>query len=249
VDDRGIGQSTGTFATATTADFATDVEADVAFLKARPEVNAAKIGLIGHSEGVIIAPMVAARNKDVGFIVLMSGSGVPGYQVILEQAKRIEEAMGVPKEKAEAEEAQHREDYELILKHQDMSEADLRKLLKEKVAKDGVPDAEADALVNQVTGAWFRYFLAYDPRPALRQLRIPVLALIGAKDLQVLPDQNLPALREALKDDPKAEVVELPGLNHLYQTTKTGLPTEYQQLDETIAPVALKTIGDWVVKQ
>jgi fermentation-respiration switch protein FrsA (DUF1100 family) len=193
--------------------------------------------------------MVAARNKDVKFIVLMSGTGVPGYEVILEQAKQIELGMGVPKEKAEAEEAQHRAIYELILKNKALSEAELKTLLKEKMAKDGVPDAEATALIDQVTGPWFRYFLEYDPRPALRQLRIPVLALIGSKDLQVLPEQNLPALREALKGDQKAEVVELPGLNHLYQTTKTGLPKEYQQLDETIAPLALKTIGDWVLKQ
>jgi pimeloyl-ACP methyl ester carboxylesterase len=249
VDDRGIGKSTGTFAGATTADFATDVEAGVAFLKTRPEVNPAKIGLIGHSEGGIIAPMVAARDKDVAFIVMMSGSGVPGYEVILEQAKLIEEGMGVPAAKAEADEAEHRADYELILKNQGLSEPGLEALLKAKLAHDGVPVAEANALVAQVSGPWFRYFLAYDPRLALRQLRLPVLALIGSKDLQVVPEQNLPALREALKDDPKAEVLELPGLNHLYQTAKTGLPSEYQEIEETIAPLALKTIGDWVVKQ
>jgi pimeloyl-ACP methyl ester carboxylesterase len=210
-----------------------------------------KIGLIGHSEGGIIAPMVAARNKDVDFIVMMAGSGVPGYQVITEQARLIEIAMGASSDKAAADEAQHRAMYEVLLKDKDADQVTLTKDLKAKLAeqKAGGTDAEIDAELAQVTTPWFRYFLTYDPGPALRQLRIPVLALNGSKDLQVPPEQNLPAIRAELKDDPKAEVVELPGLNHLFQTAKTGSPTEYSDIEETIAPVALKTMGDWVAKQ
>ena len=241
VDDRGIGKSTGTFASATTADFATDVESGIAFLKTRPEVR--KIGLLGHSEGALIAPMVAARNKDVAFIVMLAGPGVPGWQLISEQAKLIAEAEGMPAAQAEAQYKKQRDLYALVLADTSADASTLQKDLHAHMQGDPT----ADAFIAQVTAPWFRYFLAYDPAPALRQLRIPVLALNGSKDLQVSPQQNLPALRNALKADKLAEVDELPGLNHLFQTAVTGSLTEYSTIDETIAPLALNKIAGWLV--
>jgi uncharacterized protein len=247
VDDRGVGKSTGVFGTATTADFATDVEAGVAFLKTRPEVNPKKIGLIGHSEGGVIAPMVAARNPDVGFIVMLAGSGVPGDQILVEQRTLIAEAGGMSKEEAEKDAVEERAVLALVVKEKDSPE--LEKDLRQKLA-EYVKDPELGAQVQVLTSPWFRYFLAYDPGPALGQVKCPVLALNGEKDLQVPPKQNLAAIRKALEDggNKNFEVVELPGLNHLFQTAKTGSPAEYGAIEETMSPVALEKMSGWILQ-
>lgn len=247
MDDRGVGKSTGNFATATTADFATDAEAGVAFLKARPEVDPSRIGLIGHSEGGIIAPMVAARNHNVGFIVMMAGSGVPGDQILVEQSLLISEAGGASKDKAEKVAAKKREVLELVMQEKD--EGVLRKQLREKLAGE-VKEPQLGAQIKAITSPWFRYFLSYDPATALRHVTCPVLALSGEKDLQVPPKQNLPAIRKALEDagNKNFEVDELPGLNHLFQTANTGAPSEYGAIEETISPVALEKIVSWILK-
>jgi hypothetical protein len=248
-DKRGVGQSTGDPATATTADFATDAEAGVAYLKTRSEVNPHKIGLIGHSEGGIIAPMVAARNPDVAFIVMMAGSGVPGDQIIVEQGRLIEESAGASKEKAAEDAAKQRELFALV--ESGKGSADLDKELREKLAARGVPDAQIGAMIRQLTLPWMRFFLTYDPATALRQVKCPVLAINGSLDLQVPPAQNLPAIRKALQDSGNKhfEIDELPGLNHLFQTAKTGAPSEYGQIEETISPVALDKMAGWILKQ
>ncbi len=247
-DDRGVGKSTGNFATATTADFATDVEAGVAFLKARSEVDPHKIGLIGHSEGAIIAPMVAARNHDVGFIVMMAGSGVPGDQILVQQTLLISEAAGLSKDKAEKNAADEREALALVMQEKDP--AVLRDKLRTKLAGQ-VKESQVDAQIKTLTSPWFEYFLAYDPATALRKVICPVLALSGEKDLQVPPSQNLPAIRKALEDagNKNFEADELPGLNHLFQTAKTGAPSEYAEIEETMSPVVLEKIANWILKQ
>ncbi len=247
-DDRGVGKSTGNFSTATTADFATDAEAGVAYLKQRPEINAHKIGLIGHSEGGVIAPMVAARNRDVAFIVMMAGTGVSGDQVLAEQNKLILEANGASPEAAAKE--GERELEILTLVKQEKDPAVLDKKLREKLSGK-VPEAQVGATISQIESPWTRYFLNYDPATALRKVTCPVLAMNGEKDLQVPPKQNLPAIRKALEQGGNRhfEIIELPGLNHLFQTAKTGSPNEYSQIEETIAPVALGTIASWVLQQ
>ncbi len=247
-DDRGVGKSTGIFAKATTADFATDAEAGVAYLKTRPEVDLHKIGLIGHSEGGVIAPMVAARNKDVAFIVMMAGTGVPGDQILPAQGEAIEVALGKSPEEAAKNEAKEKEMLTLVETEKD--DAVLQKELKEKMAGD-VPEAQIGLQISQITSPWFRYFLTYDPATALRKLTCPVLAINGALDKQVLPSQNLPPIRKALQEsgNQHVEVDELPGLNHLFQTAKTGSPAEYAQIEETMSPVALDKIATWILKQ
>ncbi len=247
-DDRGTAKSTGDFATATTADFATDTEAGVAYLKTRPEIDPHKIGLIGHSEGGVIAPMVAARNKDVAFIVMMAGTGVPGDQILPAQGEAIAVALGKSPEEAAKNAAKEKEMLTLVETEKD--EAVLEKELREKMAGD-VPEPQIGAQIKQVTSPWFRYFLTYDPATALRKVTCPVLAINGSLDKQVLPSQNLPAIRKALQEggNKNYEVDELPGLNHLFQTAQTGSPAEYSQIGETISPVALDKMTSWILKQ
>jgi len=247
-DDRGVGKSAGVFAKATTADFATDAEAGVAYLKTRVEVNPHKIGLIGHSEGAVIAPMVAARNKDVAFIVMMAGTGVPGDQVLVAQSEAIQVASGKNPEEAAKDAAKERELLKLVETEKD--QAVLEKDLKEKLAGE-VPEAQMGVQISEVTSPWFRYFLTYDPATALRKVTCPVLVLNGEKDKQVLPSQNLPAIRKALEEagNKHFEIDELPGLNHLFQTAKTGSPMEYAQIEETMSPVALEKIATWILRQ
>lgn len=247
-DDRGTGESTGVFANATTADFATDTEAGIAYLKSRTEVDPHKIGLIGHSEGGVIAPMIAARNKDVAFIVMMAGTGVPGDQVLLAQAEAIEIANGKSSDDASKDAAKEHQMLNLV--ETDRDQADLEKKLREKMIGE-VPEAQIGMQIEQLTSPWFRYFLTYDPVTALRKVTCPVLVLNGSLDKQVLPDQNLPAIRKALEEagNKHFEIDELQGLNHLFQTAKTGSPVEYAQIEETISPSALEKISRWILRQ
>jgi uncharacterized protein len=247
-DDRGVGKSTGKFAGGTTADFATDAEAGVAFLKTRSEVDPHKIGLVGHSEGGVIAPMVAARSPDVAFIVMLAGSGVPGDEILPEQTLLIVEASGKSQQEAEKDSAREREI--VTLAEQEQDDSILEKKLREQAAGQ-VPEAQLEAEIKMLTSPWFRYFLTYDPATALRKVTCPVLAINGEKDLQVPPKQNLPAIRKALDEagNKHFEVDELPGLNHLFQTAKTGAPSEYAEIEETISPVALEKIASWILKQ
>jgi len=246
-DKRGFAKSTGNFATATMTDFASDADAGVAYLKARPEVDPRRIGLIGHSEGGIVAPMAAARNSDVAFIVMMAGSGVPGDQIIPAQLILLSEAAGKSHDDAEKDAAEQRAILSLVEHEKD--DAALEKQLREKLAGK-VPEAQMDAQIKSVTSPWFRQFLAYDPATALRKVTCPVLALNGEKDLQVPPKQNLPVIRKALADagNKNFEVDELPGLNHLFQTARTGAFAEYVEIEETMSPAALEKIATWILR-
>lgn len=247
-DDRGTAKSTGDFSTATTADFAIDTEAGIAYLKTRAEIDPHKIGLIGHSEGGIIAPMIAARNPDVAFIVMMAGSGVPGDEILVAQVQAIAESSGKTHEEAVKTAAKQREILALVKSEKDP--AVLEKELKEKLSGEGL-EAQAGIEIKALTSPWFRYFMAYDPATALRKVTCPVLAINGEKDMQVPPKQNLPAIRKALEQagNKHFEVDELPGLNHLFQTAKTGSPAEYASIEETISPVALDKMSRWILKQ
>lgn len=245
-DDRGVAKSGGNFQTASTADFATDAEAGVAYLKTRPEVN--KIGLIGHSEGGTMATTVAARNPDVSFIVMLAGAGVPGDQLLVEQVRLLSEVLGATHDKALKDAAEEREFLTMVKGERDPAVLDqkLREMLAGKV-----PEPQLSLQVKQVTSPWFMYFIEYDPATALHKVTCPVLVLNGEKDLQVPPQQNLPAIRKALEEagNKHFETDELPGLNHLFQTARTGAPSEYAEIEETMSPVALDKVAGWILKQ
>jgi fermentation-respiration switch protein FrsA (DUF1100 family) len=246
-DDRGFAGSTGEFAKATTEDFAADAAAAVSFLRGRKDIDARRIGLIGHSEGGVVAPMVAARDSKVGFVVLMAGLGVSGRETLNAQRVAIGRAMGL--DEAAAGRGAQQFDRMLVAMQGAKDEADAREraravaLAESKTGKLAPIEEQSIALLAT---DWYRRLMDYDPRPTLAKVRVPVLAVNGSKDLQVIPGQNLPAIKAALAADRDVTVIELPGLNHLFQTANTGAPGEYADIEETIAPLALRTIGDWV---
>ncbi|WP_049973976.1 S9 family peptidase [Azospirillum sp. B4] len=254
VDDRGVGRSTGDFEAAITPDFATDAAAGVAFLRSRREIDPARVGLIGHSEGGLIAPMVAnqadgGKGPAIAWLVLMAGPALPGEDILLSQKRLIAGAMGVGAAGAERLVDLDRREYAIVRQETDpeRARARLRILLQGGMMGGDNRIATSEAMIDAVTKPWYRWFLGYDPAPALRALRLPVLALVGSKDLQVSASENLPALRAALADDPLAEVREVPGVNHLFQPADTGAPSEYARIPQTMAPPVLDLITDWVV--
>ena len=254
VDDPGIGKSAPHPEPPTTADFATDVEAGVTFLKRDDRIGT--VGLIGHSEGGIIAAIVASRRDDIGFVVLMAGPGVPGAELLLKQNERIFDGMGIVGERKET--LLTLLDRLFTTLTSDMTEDEMRQQVDEIVRKqfeiNGVPPAQQDetqvqAAVEQVLNPWMRYFLAFDPRPALEATRVPVLALNGELDVQVDAEQNLTAIDAAIEKGGNHNVTlhRLPKHNHLFQRAKTGLVNEYAVIEETISPEVLDLIRDWVV--
>ena len=259
VDDRGVGESTGDYISATNADFASDVVAGIEFLKTQKEINPQKIGLIGHSEGGVIAPLVASQNADIAFIVLMAGPGLPLEQILYMQGELIARANNVSEEMISMQRHVQAIMFSYVKSEKDpnIAEQKIRKAIAEefKNIKDAnlpmTSEASINAQIRMVLSPWFRDFLTYDPTDALRKVKCPVLALNGKKDLQVPPKENLTAIDQALKEggNDNYETRELPNLNHLFQTAETGALTEYAQIEETISPEALEIIGDWLIKQ
>jgi pimeloyl-ACP methyl ester carboxylesterase len=261
VDDRGVGASTGKFQEATTVDFADDVRAGIDFLKSRKEIDSAHIGLIGHSEGGIIAPMVASHSHDVAFIVMLAGTGVPGHEIVLTQNTAMLKLAAIDAEALAHQRAMLEQMIAVIRGESDnaVAEKKIHAVIDETTAKLGkeqrqkmkeaMPQIEKQ--VQQLMSPWFRFFLDYDPRPALRRVRCPVLALNGAKDAQVNAKTNLRAIEMALKQGGNKDftIRELPNLNHLFQTCKTGAISEYREIEETFASVALDAIAEWILNR
>lgn len=260
-DDRGIASSKGDFKTATTADFATDVEASIAYLKTRKEINKKKIGLIGHSEGGIIAPMVANKSADVAFIVLLAGTGIQGDKLLLLQQKLIGKVSGVSDEDLLKSELTNRKVFDIVNQSNSLEQlkTDLTNYLKQTLKDDpnaekpeGMSDDDLVKLqVNQIANPWMHYFIKYDPASTLEKVKCPVLALNGEKDLQVPPKENLEAIKKALAKggNKKVTTKELPNLNHLFQECKTGSPNEYATIEQTFSPTALTEILKWIQVQ
>jgi hypothetical protein len=173
---------------------------------------------------------------------------VPGDQILVEQSRLISEAAGQSSAEAEKHANEEREILSLVKSEKDPLA--LEKELRTRLAGEG-PAEQVDAQIKALTSPWFRFFLAYDPAEALRKVQCPVLALNGEKDLQVPPALNLPAIRQALAEGGNRhfETEELPGLNHLFQTARTGAPSEYAQIEETMSPVALDKVAGWILRQ
>jgi len=262
-DDRGVGQSTGDRSTSTIDDFAEDAEAGVAFLKNRKDLKSAQIGLIGHSEGGMVAPQVAARNKDVDFIVMLAGPGIPIDELMLLQSKLVSESRGAPRELSEINRMVLKDAYTYLRKNPHKSQEALKEgligVFKEgmkkfpKEAQDEIkkdPDffkKEATALLNP----WFLNFIRTNPEDYLKKVKVPVLAMNGTLDLQVPAEENLAGIEAALKKagNKKVEIVALEGLNHLFQKAETGAVEEYAEIEETFNEKAMKKIAGWIKKQ
>lgn len=254
-DDRGVGKSTGNFAAATSADFANDAEAAFKLLRARGDIMKDRVGIMGHSEGGMIAPMIAARNKDVGFVVLLAGPGLPGDSIMLMQAALIGRAQGAPPAAIERGAFVNSRLFAAVKAAKDSASASVaydsaaaQVVASLPLLEQGLAKQQLVAAKPQLLAPWMRYFIKYDPRPALRALKMPVLALDGSLDLQVPPKEDLAQIDTALKAAGNRDyrVVELPRLNHLFQTTATGNPNEYASIEETFSPAALQLIADWI---
>ena len=247
-DKRGVGDSTGNYGMATTKDFASDAEAAVSWLRKQPNIDAQRVGVIGHSEGGIIAPMVAVADKNIAFVVMIAGPALRGDKLFILQSAMTAKAYGAPADYIARRGVFDKKLYDVVIAAPSDTEARKR---AERVVAEGVTDKlidqnEADSLPRGVTSVWERYFLAYDPAPALSRLRIPVLAIYGSLDVQVPGNENSTAARASLKDNPKAKIVMLPGKNHLLQDAKTGGPNEYNDIEVTMSPTALNLIADWI---
>ena len=248
-DDRGTARSTGSHRGATSADFATDAAAVYAWLRSRPEIDRNAIGYIGHSEGGLIAPLAAPESPGLAYVVLLAGPGERTRDLLEAQRRAIGETRGMSA--AELDQAGA-----LIARLLDIAAGDLPQgaaqaamnalLSDAALAAAGVPPAQRELMTGRVLDPWFRWFIRYDPAPALRALRMPVLALNGSLDRQVLPAANLAGIRAALAGNPDVTVTEMPGLNHLFQTARTGGLGEYAEIEETMAPALLEAVSGWI---
>lgn len=250
-DKRGIGKSTGSADKATTLDLAGDAECAITYLKSRKEINPGQIGLIGHSEGAMIAPAIAARSQDIPWIVLLAAPATKGEDTLLNQSELIARAGGLSDAQVATSLKFDRQAYDLVRKEKNtvVLTEKLKGLVKESGLDTALPAAALEPQLRMMTSPWFRFFLDYDPLPDLQKLNCPVLALYGEKDLQVPPKINLPLLQEALSvaGNAQADTRPLAGLNHLFQHAYSGSPTEYAAIEETFSPEALKIIADWLV--
>jgi len=265
VDDRGVGGSAGDFDKATAKDYAADARAGVDYLKSRKEIDHESIGLVGHSEGGMIAPIVATQSPDIAFIVLIASPGMAIKKMEYSEQARDLKAKGA------------RDD--LIARNravQDSLFAVINQETDSKVVKDEFASiiteffkglSEEEKKITEISeenlevhihdqfrrlhSPWFRFYLNYDPGTVLKKVTCPVLAVNGEKDVQVPPKKNLQAIRRALKagGNKNYTVKELPNLNHLLQTAETGNISEYGKIEETMSPTALQIIGDWILEQ
>jgi uncharacterized protein len=251
-DKRGVGKSSGAADTATTLDLAADASAAIEFLKSRKDVDPAKIGLIGHSEGALIAPYLATHsNKDLAWLVLLAPPATVGEETLLHQSELIGRVGGLSDTQLESSLSFDHAAYDLVRAESDPSAlaGKIAQLVKDSQMDVVLPPAAIETQLRMLSSPWFRFFLDYDPLPVLQTLETPTLALYGQKDLQVPAKLNLPLIRKALQDggNPDSDARELPGLNHLFQTAYSGSPAEYQAIEETFSPAALQTISDWLL--
>lgn len=264
VDDRGVGGSSKNLPTETSVNYSEDVLAGVEFLKTRKDINPKQIGLIGHSEGGLIAPMVASKSSDVAFIVLLAGPGIRGDEILKLQGALIARAGGASEKLINANAELQAISFRIVAEEKDNALARTRlieeskkfyaKFSNEERKEMGLPeltDAQIASSANILLSSWFRYFLSYDPRPTLKNVKIPVLALNGEKDLQVPYKENLSEIEKALKEagNKDFEIKSFSNLNHLFQTCQTGSVAEYGQIEETFSPLALEKIGEWVLSR
>jgi len=252
-DDRGFGESTGNHGSATSLDFATDAAAAVAYLKTRDEIDNEHIGLAGHSEGGLIAPIVAADDADVAFIILLAGPGVSGVEIQKQQIESFAPMMGLTPEQIE-EEKRNIEQIAAIVR-----ETDLGGELNQKIAEfflSKMPEGDTfmgmnkEEFINQklmeLNRPWYKYFIDHNPAEFLKEVNVPILAINGSRDVQVSP-QNLEYIREATSHNNQVTITEYPGMNHLFQNCTSCMMSEYPTIETTISPIVLQDLSKWIL--
>jgi len=254
-DDRGVGGSSGDLFQTTTREIGLDALAGVRLLEDLPEIDGDRIGLVGHSEGATAAAIAATESDEVDFVVLMAGPALPGDEILFSQARMLGEKMRTGDEAIEAHQAVQRAIFEALESEEDDALA-LTKIQEaieaeaERLGAGQSPEAVA-RLKARAAGVrpnrWFRAFLKTDPVEWLRQVKQPVLALFAENDMQVAPDLNLPPMNAALEGNDAATVETLDGLNHLFQTSASGMPQEYSSIEQTMAPKAMARVAAWIL--
>ena len=261
LDDRGVGGSTGDVANVTSEDFAGDIAAAVAMLKGRPDINPKQIGLLGHSEGGLIAPMVADRNSDVAYVILLAGPGLSGGQIVVQQLADILKAQGQPQAAIDQAVAQQKQLVQAVATGEgwDAVKTLLRAQAQAQIAalpveqRTALGDEQAavektvQAQVDMVNSPWYKFFITYDPAPALSKVKVPVLALFGGKDVQVAAAPNEQAIKAALAQGGNTQVTSkvYQEANHLFQPATTGGVDEYAKL-KTFVPGLLDDMVGWI---
>lgn len=246
LDDRGIGGSEKGKDGATSVDFASDINSAVNYLVKN---GYKKIGLIGHSEGGMIAPMVANTNKKVKFLVLLAAPGIPIIDLTLDQNKKLAESANLPQAAIDEVLAIKSKTFTYAKRYEGKDfKADFTKYLQENYSN--MPAPERVAYIDQMSSPWFQYFIKFNPNDYLSKVKIPVLAVDGSLDLQVSAKENLAGIKNSMTKagNKNFEIVEFEGLNHLFQTAKTGNPSEYGQIEETFSPKVLDKISSWILQ-
>lgn len=252
-DDRGVEESEGDLSNATSKNLANDVEAAVDFLKSRQDIDLNKIGLLGHSEGGLIAPMVAKNSKDVNFIILLAGQGLRGDKNLLLQKRILEQKSGINELTVNQGQQIFSGAYDLIRNsEEEEEEEELQKKLKEyflQQSAGSLNEKQIHTLVQQITSPWIKFYLKHDPAPVLEKTTIPVLALFGENDFQVPPVENSIIVKESLQKagNDNVQIIVFDNLNHLFQDSTTGLPNEYADIEQTISPEVLEAISIWIL--
>lgn len=257
-DDRGVGESKGNPTLSTSADFANDGAAAIAYLKTRKEINPKKIGIIGHSEGGMIAPMLAANDKSLAFLVLLAGTGVPGDVLLVDQNYQVGKLSGITEAELQEAKVVNQSIYTIVKENSSLEQVKTKLKAYFQTNIDAMPEAERPSQkeieialekeVNGIATPWLRYFISYNPKENLQKVKCPVLVLNGEKDIQVTPTLNTQGIVKSLEEggNKKVNVQIFPGLNHLFQHCTTCKLEEYSLLDETFAPEVLKTMTEWI---
>ncbi|MCR4811747.1 MAG: alpha/beta hydrolase [Bacteroidales bacterium] len=253
-DDRGTGESTGDIANVTTDILADDAEWLFNWLRKQPSIDLKRVGIVGHSEGGVIAPIIASRNRNVAFIVMLAGPGVDGASILRQQNRDLYIAGGIDSSLVAIRDAFLKDCFDAIGKYKDSELDSLYKALASNYSKGlsktdrkkiSLSAFEASQMAAQMKMPWMQRFVQLDPTPYLKKVKCPVLALNGSKDLQVSAIENLAAITKSVKPN-LLTVKQLDGLNHLFQHCDKGLPSEYMLIEETFAPEALEIISTWI---
>ncbi len=253
-DDRGVAESTGKFTGSTSTHFAADARAAAEFLDAREETG--KVGILGHSEGGLIGPLVARDSDAVDFVIMLAGPAVSGYDILIAQTQALAKVSGFSQERADEVARINARLYDAALGAEspeairdaihDVLVEETDRLGAETTASMGATPESADRHAAMLSSPWFLEFMRYDPTDTLAGISVPLLAIYGGLDLQVLVTQNAPAL-EAVQ--PKAEIVIFEDCNHLFQVAETGAISEYATIEETMAPKVLGAMSSWILEQ
>ena len=259
-DDRGVADSGGDHGTATSADFADDVAAAISYLRSRPDMADKKIGLAGHSEGGIIAPMVAAEHSEVDHIILLAGPGIDISELLILQGKKLSTADGASQESIEANTRIQKLLFGFLKDNPNLKGEEYKSQLKEKLeeayefmpeesqAQSGGKEAFMKGQGGVLMGDWFRFFLSHDPQATLAKVDCPILAVNGSLDLQVTSEENLAGIKEATAHNDQVTIKEFPKLNHLFQTAVTGSFSEYAKIEETFNEEVMSYVLEWIGK-